>query len=117
MIGRFVGRKLIAALMGLSFGLVLGFISGFEVFPLLYPFTIVQIPWVGVPEIRRVGISLAIPDFILLQESIHFLSYSLTFMSILVVVSVIGAIIGVIIGRKYNPSDLDSPWSGLDREL
>jgi hypothetical protein len=75
---------------------------------------IVQIPWVGVPEIRRVGISLTMPDFVLVEESIHFLSYSLTFLAIIIVLSILGVIIGTHIGRKYHPGGIETPWKGSD---
>ena len=95
----------------------MGLVAGLEIVPLLYPFMIVQIPWVGVPEIRRIGISLISPDYVLLEESIHFLSYSFTFTSILLVVSVLGSIIGVFVGKRYRPSDIDSPWKAADQDM
>jgi hypothetical protein len=117
-IGRFVSRKpLVIGILGLVAGVVLGLVAGFEILPLMYPFMIVQIPFVGIPEIRRVGISLVIPYVVLLEESIHYLSYSLMFMSFLTVVSVVGTIIGVFVGKQYNPGVVDSPWRETSQEL
>ena len=115
--GRFVGRRVIAVVLGLVIGVAMGVVSGLEIVPLLYPFMIVQIPWVGVPEIRRIGLSLITPDFVLLDESVHFLSYSFTFMSTLLVISVVGSILGIIIGKRYRPSEIDSPWKAADQDM
>ena len=108
---------MIVGVLGLVIGVAMGLIAGLEIVPLLYPFMIVQIPWVGVPEIRRIGLSLIMPDYVLLDESVHFLSYSFTFTSMLLVLSVLGAVIGIIVGKRYRPSEIDSPWKAAAQDM
>ena len=108
--GKYVRKRNIAVVVGLTIGVVLGLLSGFEIAPLIYPLMVIQIPWVGIPEIRRIGLVFGHPDVVLFAESINFQSFSLVMMSILVVVSVIGAIIGIYLGSRYRGRDIDAPW-------
>jgi hypothetical protein len=113
-VGRFVrNRKLIAAL-GLTIGIAMGLFAGLEWIPVLYPFLVVRIPWVGVPEIRRVGIAFAHPDLVLYAESIHFQSFSLFILPVLLAAGLIGAILGVYLGIRFKRSDVDTPWESSD---
>ncbi|MFW9925952.1 MAG: hypothetical protein ACFFDM_04200 [Candidatus Thorarchaeota archaeon] len=109
--GKFVKRKELVIIVGLVFAVLLGILGGFEIAPVQYPFMITEINWVGVPEIRRVGLSLFVPDFVLFQESIHFQSFSLVMMSALFVISILGAILGIFLGIRYRGSDESSPWA------
>ena len=93
----------------------MGLFSGFELVPLLYPFMALGIPWVGVPEIRRVGLVFGHPDFVLFAESIHFQSFSLIIVSVLLAASIIGAVLGVFLGIRFRGSDTDTPWEPIDK--
>ncbi|MFX1580542.1 MAG: hypothetical protein ACFFBJ_12905 [Promethearchaeota archaeon] len=115
--GRFVGRRNRAFILGMLVGLVLGILAGLEVLPLLYPLMIVRIPWVGVPEIRRIGLAFGHQDLVLFAESIHFQSFSFTMFSILVVVSIAGAIIGGYLGIKSRGTDFTSPWQETTEDV
>ncbi|MFW9795383.1 MAG: hypothetical protein ACFFEE_13835, partial [Candidatus Thorarchaeota archaeon] len=112
--GRCGRKKAIVLFLSLIFGFVLGLIAGFELAPLQYPFMITEVNWVGIPEIRRVGFALIYPDFVLFQESIHFQSFSLVMMSVLIVISILGSILGILVGLRYRRSDLDSPWEQIE---
>jgi len=109
-IGRLVRKRTYSYILGLVIGVVLGVLSGLEFAPLLYPFMIVRIPWVGVPEIRRVGFALGHPDIVLFAESIHFQGFSLIMLSALLAVSIIGAAIGVYLGIRLRGPVIDTPW-------
>ena len=112
--GKYVRKKKIVVVVSLTVGVVLGLLSGFEVAPLLFPLMVIQIPWVGIPEIRRVGLVLGHPDLVLFAESIHFQSFSLIMGSILVTVSIIGVILGVYLGIRFRRPDVDAPWEPSD---
>ncbi len=109
-VGKFVRKRNFMIILGLTIGIAMGLLSGLEIAPLLYPFMILRIPWVGVPEIRRVGLAFGHPDLVLFSESIHFQSFSLIMMSILILASIVGTIMGVYLGRRYSGSDVETPW-------
>ena len=113
-VGRFVSKKTPALILGLILGVVIGLIGGLEVAPAVFPFMVMQIPWVGVPEIRRVGLVLGHPDVVLFAESIHFQSFSLIMLSILVAVSIIGTVAGVYLAARYRGSSVSTPWEAND---
>jgi hypothetical protein len=115
--GKLVKRKIIVIVFGLVIGIIVSLFAGFELVPLLYPFMVLEFPWVGVPEVRRVGLVFASPDFVLFAESIHFLSFSLIMISALIVISVIGAIMGIYLGIRWRGSDADSPWEPIDETM
>jgi hypothetical protein len=52
---------------------------------------------------------------VLFEESIHFQSFSIIMMSILVALSVVGVILGIYLGNRYWRSDVDSPWEPDDK--
>ena len=112
--GKYVRKRKIVVAASLTIGIVLGLLAGFEVAPLLFPLMVVQIPWVGIPEIRRVGLVFGHPDLVLFAESIHFQSFSLIMGSILVAVSIVGVILGVYLGIRFRGSDVDAPWEPSD---
>ncbi|MFX1485064.1 MAG: hypothetical protein ACFFCP_17940 [Promethearchaeota archaeon] len=109
-IGRIIRKRVVVFIVGLFVGVGLGLIGGFEIFPMVYPFMVTQINWVGVPEIRRVGLIFISSDVVLLQESIYFLSFSFLMISVLTIVSVIGVLCGVLLEKRYHESDIVAPW-------
>jgi hypothetical protein len=115
-IGRFVRKKNHVLLLGLPIGVMMGLLAGLEIAPLLYPLMIIQIPWVGVPEIRRVGLVLGYPELILFSESVHFQSYSILLASTALVVSVVGVILGLYLGLMFRGSDVESPWKANEED-
>ncbi|MGD9395912.1 MAG: hypothetical protein PVJ05_05755 [Candidatus Thorarchaeota archaeon] len=113
-VGRFVIRRNPAHILGLILGVVMGIIGGLEVAPAVFPFMVVQIPWIGIPEIRRVGLVLGHPHVVLFAESINFQSFSLIILLILVAISIIGTIAGVYLGARYRGTEVGTPWEGKD---
>ncbi len=113
--GKFVRKREIMFIVGFLIGLGLGLLGGLEIAPLMYPFMVTEISWVGVPEIRRVGLSFTFPDIVLFQESIYFQSYSLIMLSFLIAIGILGVILGILLGIKYRASDASSPWEQTDQ--
>lgn len=112
--GNFVKRREFVAILGLVFALLLGLLGGFGIAPVQYPFMITELNWVGVPEIKRVGLSLVLPEFVLFQESIPFQSFSLLILSALLLISILGSILGIFLGIRYRAGDEISPWEQND---
>ncbi len=115
-IGRFVRKKVHVVILGLTIGVVVGLLAGLEIAPLLYPIMIIQIPWIGIPEIRRVGLVFWRPDFILFSESVHFQSYSILLTSTALMLSVVGVFLGVYLGLRSRGTDVKAPWKANDED-
>ena len=109
-IGRFVSKNNHVNILSLIAAVVMGLLAGFEIAPVIYPLMIIQIPWVGIPEIRRVALVFGVPDLILFSESVHFQSYSIILLGVAFVVSFVGVILGVYLGKRFRRSSIDSPW-------
>ncbi|MFW9868764.1 MAG: hypothetical protein ACFFEL_03975 [Candidatus Thorarchaeota archaeon] len=109
--GKIRQKKEFVAILGIVFALLLGLLGGFVIAPVQYPFMITELNWVGFPEIRRVGLSLVFPDFVLFQESINFQSFSLLTLLALLAISILGSILGIFLGIRYRASDEISPWA------
>lgn len=109
--GKIRQKKEFVAILGIVFALLLGLLGGFGIAPVQYPFMITELNWVGFPEIRRVGLSLVFPDFVLFQESINFQSFSLLTLLALLAISILGSILGIFLGIRYRASDEISPWA------
>jgi hypothetical protein len=108
-VGRYLQRKVIAVLIGAAIGIGVGLLSGFGIAPLLYPLMITRLPWLGFPEYHRYGITVVLPDWVILQEVIYFLSYPYILISVLTALSTIFMMFGVFVGRRstMQPS---TPW-------
>ncbi|MFW9809263.1 MAG: hypothetical protein ACFFE6_07775 [Candidatus Thorarchaeota archaeon] len=109
--GKIRQKKEFVAILGIVFALLLGLLGGFVIAPVQYPFMITELNWVGFPEIRRVGLSLVFPDFVLFQESINFQSFSLLTLLALLAISILGSILGIFLGIRYRASDEISLWA------
>jgi hypothetical protein len=114
--GRYVRKRIYSFILGVSVGVVFGVLSGLAIAPLLYPLMIIHIPWIGVPEIRRLGLAFGHPDIILFAESVHFQSFSLIMLSSLLAVSIVGAVIGIYLGIRLRRPDINTPWETTEDE-
>ena len=109
-IARYLARETKTYLLAVISGLIMGAIAGIGLIPLLYPFMVLSIPWIGVPEIRMIGLFLFTLDIELFRQAAHFLSVSEMIILLCFIISIIGMFAGLVLGFHRFQKPTTSSW-------